>query len=135
MYAEHQNGDRELYDLVKDPYELQSEHANPAYDAIKGALSARLHKLVSCAGASCRTRPTVRFTATRRARCGTMVATVSGSNLASVRFTINGRPGGTDAHAPFQIKLRDERRIFLRARVATRFDQFVTVDRTVRACG
>jgi N-acetylglucosamine-6-sulfatase len=50
LYAEYQNGDRELYDLQKDPYELQSEHANPAYDQIKAALAARLHNLVTCAG-------------------------------------------------------------------------------------
>src|SRR5438132_4217221 len=62
LYAEYANGDRELYDLVKDPYELQSQHANPAYDAIKTALAERLHVLVSCAGATCHVPPAVRIT-------------------------------------------------------------------------
>jgi hypothetical protein len=64
-----------------------------------------------------------------------MVATVSGSNLASVRFTVNGRPGPTDRRAPFRVKVRDKRRLFVRAQVETAFDQLVTADRTVRGCG
>src|ERR671934_1233680 len=84
LYAEYQNGDRELYDLQKDPYELQSHHANPAYDPIKNALAARLHNLVTCAGATCRARPAVGFSAARHGRCGVVAATVRGANIAAV---------------------------------------------------
>ena len=31
MYAEHDTGEKELYDLQKDPFELQSRHDDPAY--------------------------------------------------------------------------------------------------------
>ena len=31
LYAEYSTGERELYDLDRDPYELQSRHADPAY--------------------------------------------------------------------------------------------------------
>ena len=31
MYAEHNTGEKELYDLQKDPFELQSRHNDPAY--------------------------------------------------------------------------------------------------------
>jgi hypothetical protein len=134
MYAEHQNGDRELYDLQKDPYELQSQHANPAYDAIKTALAARLHNLVSCAGASCRARPVIRFTATRRGRCGVVATNVTGSNVAAVTFMVNGRRAAADSRAPFRANLRFKKRAVVRARVATSFDQLVTLDRTVRGC-
>ena len=134
IYAEHQNGDRELYDLRKDPYELLSEHANPAYDALKAALAARLHTLVTCAGATCRTRPAVRFTAARRGRCGVVTAAVSGHDVAAVTFTVAGRHVAADTHAPFAAKLRFKRRTTLRARVATRFDRLVTIDRVIRAC-
>jgi N-acetylglucosamine-6-sulfatase len=134
LYAEHQNGDRELYDLQKDPYELQSQHANAAYDQIKAALAKRLHNLVACAGATCRARPAVTFSAARRGRCGTVVATVGGASVAAVRFTVNGRPGPTDARAPFRLRYSSKARVLVRARVATRFDQVVTSDRTVRAC-
>ena len=41
----HETGERELYDLVNDPYELQSLHANPAYDSVKAVLQRRLREL------------------------------------------------------------------------------------------
>jgi arylsulfatase A-like enzyme len=53
LYAEHRSGARELYDLLKDPFELRSRHADPAYKSVKTQLSARLHRLRSCAGSSC----------------------------------------------------------------------------------
>jgi len=134
MYAEYQNGDRELYDLRTDPYELQSQHANRAFDRLKAPLSTRLHNLVGCAGASCRARPAVRFTAARRGRCGSVAASVSGPNVASVSFWIKGRRVASDARAPFRATLRFKARTTVRARITTRFDQLVTTDRTVRAC-
>ena len=57
MYAEHNTGEKELYDLQKDPFELQSHHDDPAYASIKAQLATRLHQLQNCAGASCRTNP------------------------------------------------------------------------------
>lgn len=41
-YVEWSNGDRELYDLLNDPYEEQSLHADPARTALREALAARL---------------------------------------------------------------------------------------------
>ena len=89
-YAEYANGDRELYDLRKDPEELQSQHANPAYDALKASLAARLHNLVNCAGTSCRARPAVRFTAGRQGRCGVVTATASAPGMQNVTFSSTG---------------------------------------------
>jgi arylsulfatase A-like enzyme len=134
MYAEHQNGDRELYDLQKDPYELQSQHANPAYDPMKNALAARLHNLVTCAGATCRARPVVSFTAARHGRCGVVTTSVRSSNVAAVTFIVNGRRAATDSRAPFRANLHFKQRASVRARVSTTFDQVVTADRTVRGC-
>jgi N-acetylglucosamine-6-sulfatase len=57
LYAEHWNGERELYDLARDPHELQSRHADPAYAAIQADLAARLARLRTCTGETCRTRP------------------------------------------------------------------------------
>lgn len=54
MYAEYTNGERELYDLQKDPFELQSRHASSAYAPVRTALAAELQKLRNCSGASCR---------------------------------------------------------------------------------
>ena len=50
MYAEHNTGEKELYDLQKDPFELQSRHNAPAYASVKAQLADRLHQLQNCAG-------------------------------------------------------------------------------------
>ena len=52
-YVEHSTGERELYDLQTDPYQLQSRHADPAYAAVRQTLAGRLLQLRSCAGATC----------------------------------------------------------------------------------
>ncbi len=54
MYARYSTGEEELYDLVTDPSELQSRHADPAFAGIKGSLTALLARLQACSGASCR---------------------------------------------------------------------------------
>jgi N-acetylglucosamine-6-sulfatase len=56
IYAEYKNGERELYDLRRDPYELHSRQKDPAYASVEAELAARLDRLKSCAGASCRIR-------------------------------------------------------------------------------
>jgi N-acetylglucosamine-6-sulfatase len=56
-YAEHGSGEKELYDLQMDPFELQSRDGDPAYASVETQLAARLHELQSCAGASCRAHP------------------------------------------------------------------------------
>jgi N-acetylglucosamine-6-sulfatase len=53
-YVEHSNGERELYDLNADPYELTSVHADPGYAQVRQALAARLAALRTCAGNACR---------------------------------------------------------------------------------
>jgi N-acetylglucosamine-6-sulfatase len=132
VYAEYANGDRELYDLAKDPDELQSQHANPAYDVIKTALAARLHALVSCAGARCHVPPAVRM---RTARHGCSVtATVTGAEIHSVGFSVNHRGLRSDTRAPFRVTVRVRGSALLRARVASGVDRLVSVDRTVRGC-
>jgi N-acetylglucosamine-6-sulfatase len=133
-YAEYENGDRELYDLRQDPYELQSQHANPAYDELKASLAARLHNLVTCAGPACRARPAVRFTAGRKGGCGVVTATVAGQGVQNAAFFVDGRRVLTDYRAPFGAKLHFKKRAFVRARVVLAFDRVVTLDQVVRAC-
>lgn len=54
VYVEYSDGDRELYDLDADPYELESLHAT-ADPSFVETLQSRLAALGGCAGASCRT--------------------------------------------------------------------------------
>jgi arylsulfatase A-like enzyme len=46
-YVEYSNGERELYDLVNDPYELQNLQADPGQAALMADLSARMHALMA----------------------------------------------------------------------------------------
>jgi arylsulfatase A-like enzyme len=57
MYAEHNTGENELYDLHQDPLELQSRHDSPAYASVEAQLAARLHTLQTCSGPTCRVHP------------------------------------------------------------------------------
>ena len=59
----------ELYDLEADPFELQSQHANPAYAPLRAQLAARLAALRDCAGDSCRTKPQLRLTVKKKGGC------------------------------------------------------------------
>ncbi len=54
MYVEWNSGEKELYDLSNDPFELRSRHAAPGYASTRTQLATRLHELEQCAGASCR---------------------------------------------------------------------------------
>jgi arylsulfatase A-like enzyme len=55
LYAEHDTGERELYDLNNDPFELRSRHDSPSYASVRAQLAARLRQLETCSGSSCRT--------------------------------------------------------------------------------
>jgi N-acetylglucosamine-6-sulfatase len=54
MYAEHRDGERELYDLSTDPFQLTSVHQDASHDGLRADLARRLDRLRSCAGADCR---------------------------------------------------------------------------------
>ena len=53
-YVEYETGDRELYDLSKDPEELQSRHRARAYDRIQRYLKRLINRLEGCVGKECR---------------------------------------------------------------------------------
>ena len=53
IYIEHATGERELYDLVLDPHQLDSRHADPAYATIKAELADLLSELRNCSGSRC----------------------------------------------------------------------------------
>ncbi|HEX2097956.1 MAG TPA: sulfatase [Rubrobacteraceae bacterium] len=52
-YVEHGNGEKELYDLEADPYEMDNAYENAGYSLIEN-LKARLDALRNCAKEGCR---------------------------------------------------------------------------------
>jgi hypothetical protein len=53
MYAEHNTGETELYDLDTDPFELRNVTDDDGYEAVRAQLAERLAALKTCAGSSC----------------------------------------------------------------------------------
>jgi arylsulfatase A-like enzyme len=53
VYIEYASGERELYDLQADPFQLESKHADPAYASVQADLAARLARLRDCVGVAC----------------------------------------------------------------------------------
>lgn len=54
VYVEHDGGERELYDLALDPYQLRSVHGQAQYRQLQAELADRLAVLRTCSGATCR---------------------------------------------------------------------------------
>ena len=53
LYVEHASGERELYDLKKDPYEVENEAAAPTYAGVLADLAGKLDVLKACTGMTC----------------------------------------------------------------------------------
>jgi N-acetylglucosamine-6-sulfatase len=102
LYAEYGNGDRELYDLDKDPQELASKHADPAYAAIRAELAQRLAGMRGCRGAACRRVPSVAL----RVSCTwkSVRARVVGADarwVTRLDLSAKGRRVATDRRRPY----------------------------------
>lgn len=87
-YVEYANGEKELYDLAKDPDELTNLAGQSAYTTLQAELAGRLAKLRDCAGASCRVGPQV---ALARTKCKFHVAGADAREVSSVRYARKGR--------------------------------------------
>jgi N-acetylglucosamine-6-sulfatase len=109
VYTEYANGDRELYDLVADPNELASRHADSGASGIRTELARRLASLRRCSGASCRVGPrlALRVTCSRR----TMRASVLGADTTRILRTDfrYGSRRGSDRARPFAATFRGTR--------------------------
>ena len=142
----------ELYDIRRDPYELENLRADPAYDEVRQALATRLEKLGDCAGKSCRTKPALRLklpapVRKNGAKCrtaGDFVASVrrrgdGSAQLVRVSFRVAGQPSGTVRSAPFKQKLnsrllRSERKPLIEADGELIDGRILTLTDRVRIC-
>jgi N-acetylglucosamine-6-sulfatase len=99
-YIENDSGEKELYDLHNDPYELQNVSGDPSHAAVEADLAKRLHKLRNCNGKSCRREPRLKLKLSGNCR----TASVSGKDrrrLVDVDFAAGGNHLGTVTSAPF----------------------------------
>jgi N-acetylglucosamine-6-sulfatase len=87
-YVEYANGEKELYDLAKDPDELNNVAGQTGYAELQGQLSARLATLQSCKGASCRVGPSVSLA---RTKCKFHVTGRDAREVGSVQYSRAGR--------------------------------------------
>jgi N-acetylglucosamine-6-sulfatase len=88
LYAEYANGERELYDLLQDPDELNNLAGQTAYASLQGELAARLAKLQNCAGATCRVGPALTL---KRAKCQFSVGGADSRLVSSASYSRKGR--------------------------------------------
>lgn len=54
LYVVYRSGERELYDLERDPFQLRSRHRDRRYRATRRALHVELDRLSTCRGRACR---------------------------------------------------------------------------------
>jgi hypothetical protein len=148
------DGQVELYDLRNDPYELDNLRADPAYDEVQQALAARLEKLRTCAGRTCRKKPAltmklpapVRKDGRRCRTAGDFVAKVRrpdgagpGSRIVRVSFRVAGERSGTVRSSPFNRKLnsrllRSERKPLIEADAELLDGRILTLHDRVGIC-
>jgi N-acetylglucosamine-6-sulfatase len=147
VYAEHATGELELYDLARDPHQLESRHADAGYARMRTELAARLAGLRACAGDACRRGPSlqtvVRYRAGRarcvRSRIAVRVAGTEARLLTRVDFSLGGVRRASDSRAPFahalsRRALAPRRLLRLRTRAFLADGRVVTSDRLLRAC-
>ena len=134
VYVEHGAGDRELYDLSTDRYQLSSKHADAALAAVRTRLAARLAQLRRCVGAACRRGPALALSSRcvgRAHRLG--LGGGDAAQVTRVDWMYQGRSAGADRRRPFQATL--PRAAGLVRAIATLADgRRASVDRRVAAC-
>jgi hypothetical protein len=101
LFANYGTGEKELYDLQKDPFELQNQAGNPVYGSAQNALQRLLSAEANCAGRTCRAQPAVKLKAG-----GCSSAKVAGKGKPQeATFFLRGKKIRRDGKAPIQVKL------------------------------
>jgi hypothetical protein len=151
VWAEHlTTGEYELYDLERDPYQLRSLDADPAYDAVRVDLARRLRTLKRCTGRGCHKRPALKLVvrsagrALRDGGCprGDLDLRIVGRDrrrvTGAVTFVGRRRIAGASSKPIAQRirrpRLRSGRRYLLRVRAELRDGRRLTLDRRLRGC-
>jgi N-acetylglucosamine-6-sulfatase len=152
VYVQHlTTGEYELYDLERDPYQLDNLDGVPGYYAVQRDLARRLRLLRRCAGRGCQKTPglrlgvrsaglpvepgrcvrgpdlRLRLAGRDRERVKSAVAYVGTRRLARVA-------GGPISQRIRRPRIRPGRRYVLRVKAELRDGRIYTLDRRLRAC-
>jgi N-acetylglucosamine-6-sulfatase len=146
VFVQHSTGEQELYDLVTDPHQLTSLHADARFAALKTELARRLAGLRTCAGDVCRRGPDVRLSVRySRGRAGCVRSSVrlrvggsAASRISSVVFYRGTRAIKRDARAPYTAAVRrsriGRRATLVRALVTLKDSRSSSLERALRRC-
>jgi N-acetylglucosamine-6-sulfatase len=118
LYTEWETGrlvpERELYDTLADPYQLNNLALDPDYADVVASLARQLRELRDCAGASCRTAPTGQLAVATggNGKGGCSYAPViarldspDGDEILSVNFHAGKAYLGDDTEPPFEVEV------------------------------
>jgi N-acetylglucosamine-6-sulfatase len=149
LYVEHKTtGEYELYDLVEDPFQLDSKDGDDRYRRVQRELKRRLRTLHSCAGPSCWMAPRLRLYLRSRGRpvgrClrHDLRVRVGGSerdDIATADVLVGRKRVGRALTPPVvedipRKKIRPRGRFRLRVSAETLDGRRLTLDRVLRAC-
>ncbi len=147
VYVDYNSGARELYDLRRDPHQLENVASDPAYGEVRSKLAHQLHNVESCQGPGCRARPRVTLQLGHRSarrsgrRCASnpIRASVTGAGVGGVvktEYFLAGRLLGDDSRPPFvRVMPPSHGPTAVGIRVSMLDGRRMTINRTIRACG
>jgi len=148
LYVEYGTGERELYDLERDPDQTQSLHLSPGLAQPRARLAVLLGRLRECAGEVCGSRPSVRLRVRSRTGPGgcldsgvrALVLGKQRKQAVSARFYVGARKAGFDGRRPLRRQIGPKRlsrrhKNRLRVNVTVLDGRVRTISRTVaRRC-
>jgi N-acetylglucosamine-6-sulfatase len=146
-FAGNSAGDKELYDLDTDPFQLNNLVGASSYDAVESALAKRLASLRGCSGDGCRKTPHLRMKLRKNTGPGgcverpltALIVGADRSKLVLGEFYVNGDRVRRDRARPFKDRLpfrkvARKRKAKLRIRGTLKDGRRITKERRVRAC-
>jgi hypothetical protein len=143
VYAEHTTGEKELYDLQKDPYELHNLWKVKSAVPIWNALAGQLQRLRHCNGPNCQRGPRLKLSLKRvgtTCRRRSLLVRLRGQDnhyAVELHLSADGRTVGVDTRRPFAIRVRSSklrRPSKLRALAVLKDGRKLTIDRTASGC-
>ena len=118
-------GETELYDLRRDPWQMNNLSGRLAYTTAPRERRRRLEALRGCSGAACNQPPKLRLRTA--GKCAVKVTGRELSKVGHVDFFRGQRRLMRDRTAPFELELSGAPRV--RARAVLRYGRVVTLDR------